>query len=110
MDRDDILAKSRAEYRGTDEYERTVQEQAGRLAMQVGLLSCCLTAVLEALLTGRVSLVSWAIYFSALSANFWVKYRRLRRRHELLVALLYSALCLFFTALFVMDLVWRRHG
>lgn len=54
--------------------------------------------------------MSWAIYFSALSANFWVKYRRLRRRHELLAALLYSALCLFFAALFVMDLVWRRHG
>lgn len=110
MDRNDILAKSRAEYKGSDEYERAVQEQAGRLAMQVGLLACCFTAVVEVLLTGHVSFASWTIYFSALSANFWVKYRRLRQQHELLVALLYSALCLFFSMLFIMDLFVRRNG
>lgn len=110
MDKEDILAKSRAENKGMDEYERAVQNQAGRLAMQVGLLACCLAAALEVLLTDHVSMSSWTIYFSALSANFWVKYRKLRQRHELAVALLYSALFLFFAVLFVIDLVRRSNG
>lgn len=38
MDKDDILAKSRAENQGSDEYEKQVLEKAGRLAAQAGLL------------------------------------------------------------------------
>lgn len=105
MDKDDILAKSRQENQGIDEYERVVQEKAGRISMQVGMLACCGAAVLQAALTGRVSKTSWMIYFSILATTFWVKHHYLHRRHELLVAILYTFLFLFFAALFYMELV-----
>lgn len=105
MNREDILARSRAENRGMDEYERSVLEKAGRLAMRAGLLACCITAVLEVWLTERVSAVSWTIYFCILSTSFWVKYRCLRRRHELAVAVLYTAIGVFFAVLFLLGVM-----
>lgn len=38
MNKNDILARSRAENRGSDEYEKQVLEKAGRPAAQAGLL------------------------------------------------------------------------
>jgi hypothetical protein len=38
MSKNNIPARSRAENRGSDEYEKQVLEKAGRLAAQAGLL------------------------------------------------------------------------
>lgn len=110
MDREEILARSREENRGTDEYERIVLEKAGRVSAQVGMLVCCAIAVLESALTGHISVTSWTIHFSILSATFWVKFRCLRRRHELGLAALYTFFALFFAGIFVLELTGLRNG
>lgn len=101
MDRDDILARSRAENRGTDAYERQVLERAGKLSAQVGMLVCCLIAAASAAATGRVNNACWVIYFSIHATLFWTKYRHLRRRHELGLAVTATAVGLLFTGLFI---------
>ena len=45
------------------------------------------------------------IYFSILGTLFTVKYVKLHKKHELLLAILFSALFVFFTVLFVHRLV-----
>lgn len=104
MNRDEILARSRAENQGNDEYERAVLEKAGRISAKAGMLACCAVALLEVAVTGRVSFASWLIYFSILASTFWVKYRCQRQKHELAVALIYTGLGIFFASLFVLDL------
>ena len=103
MDRDDILARSRAENRGTDAYERQVLEKAGKLSAQVGMLVCCLIAAASVAAAGRVNNACWVIYFSIHATIFWTKYRYLRRRHELGLAAVATAVGLLFTGLFVVK-------
>lgn len=108
MNKDDILARSRAENQGSDEYEKQVLEKAGRISAQVGLVVCCLVAASSVAVTGKVNAGCWVIYFSMYASLFWVKYRRLRRRHELMLAAVGTAVGLLFLGLFVAcDLLGR---
>ena len=105
MNREEILEKSRRENEGTDEMELVVLNLAGKLAAQIGIIICCVVAVLQAEFTDSTSYESWMIYFSILGTLFTVKYSMLRKKHELLLAILCSGLFVFFTVLFVHRLV-----
>jgi len=109
MNKDDILAKSRAENHGGDEYEKQVLEKAGKLSAQVGMVACCIIAAVSVLVTDRVNNACWVIYFSIHTALFWTKYRYLRRCHELTLALVSTAVGLLFLGLFIVEMVrWPR--
>lgn len=110
MNRDDILARSRAENQGNDEYERMVLEKAGRLSAQVGLVTCCAVAVASVAVTGRVNSACWIIYFAIHASLFLTKYRYLKRRHELIMAVISVLVGLLFTGLFIAELAGWRHG
>lgn len=105
MNKDDILAKSRAENQGSDEYEKMVLEKAGRLAAQVGLLACCVVATVSVAVTEKVNYACWIIYFSTYSTIFWVKYHHIRKKHELMLAVVSAAMFLLFSGLFINDLI-----
>ena len=110
MNKDDILAKSRAENQGTDEYERHVLEKAGKLASQAGLVVCALIAAASVLVTERPNNACWVIYFSIQATLFWTKYHCLRKRHELLMAVISTLVGLMFLGLFVLELVRWTNG
>ncbi len=105
MKKEEILEKSRSENKGPDEMELFTLAAAGKIAAQVGMLICCLVAVLQVIFTGRISFESWMIYFAIIGTIFTVKYVKLRRKHELLLAILFIALFIFFTVMFVIRLV-----
>lgn len=104
MDKDDILAKSRAENRGGGEYEKQVLGQAGKLAAQVGLVACCIVAAVSVAVTGRVNNACWVIYFSIHATLFWTKWRHLKVRHELLLAVVSTVVGLLFLGLFIKEM------
>lgn len=110
MDKDEILAKSRAENLGNDEYERVVLEKAGRAAAQIGMLACCAVALVSVATSGRTNVSCWVIYFAIQGTTFWVKYHYLRRRHELIMAVTSTIAGLFLLSLFVMEIMERIHG
>jgi len=107
MDREEILEKSRRENRGIDEAETRVLEKAGKLAAQVGMTLCCVISVLEVIFTEKISLSSWTIYFSILGTTFLIKYIRLRKKHELLLAIFYLCLCAAFLTLYLLRLTGK---
>lgn len=108
MDKDDILAKSRAENNGSDEYERQVLEKAGKLAAQVGMVVCCIIAMTSVLVTERVNSACWVIYFSIYATLFWTKYRHLKNRHELMLAVISTAVGLLFAGLFIREMIFWK--
>ena len=110
MNKDDILAMSRAENHGTDEYERHVLEKAGKLAAQAGLMVCCMIAVVSVIVTEHPNNACWVIYFSIHATLFWTKYHCLRKRHELVMAVISTLAVLMFLVLFVLEMVWWRNG
>ena len=110
MNKEEILQRSRSENKGNDEYERQVLEKAGRLAAQVGLLVCCIIAVTSVAVTERVNSACWVIYFSIHATLFWTKYRHLKRRHELMLAAVSTAVGLLFLSLFIVEMIRWPHG
>lgn len=105
MDKDDILSKSRAENQGSDEYEKQVLERAGKLAAQVGMVACCVIAAASVAVTEQPNNACWVIYFSIHATLFWTKYRYTKVRHELLLAVVSTAVGLLFLGLFIKDLI-----
>lgn len=59
MDKDEILARSRMENTGIDEYECMVLEKAGRFSMKAGLLACCVCAAAGLLFAVRLVVELW---------------------------------------------------
>ena len=104
MQKEEILQRSRNENKGPDERELFALAAAGKIAAQIGMLVCCAVAVLQVIFTDSVSFESWMFYFSILGTLFTVKYVKLRERHELLLAILFLALFVFFTVLFLLRL------
>ena len=105
MQKEEILEKSRRENKGSAEMELFTLAAAGKLAAQIGMLVCCLVAILQVIFTDAISFESWMIYFSILGTLFTVKYVKLHRKHELLLAILYVGLFVFFTVMFLVRLV-----
>lgn len=110
MNRDDILAKSRTENHGSDEYEKQVLEKAGKLAAQVGLVVCCIIAAISIAVTERPNNACWVIYFSIHASLFWTKYRYTKVRHELLLAVVSTAVGLLFLGLLILEMARWPHG
>ena len=104
MNKDDILAKSRAENRGSDEYEKFVLEKAGKLSSQAGLIMCCFIATYSVIRTDRMNNGCWAIYFSISATLYWTKYIHLRKRHELAMAVISTLAGLPFLWRFVLEM------
>lgn len=105
MNKEEILAKSRKENKNQDIYEYDVLKSAGSIATRIGLILCCLIAVLEVIFTEKISFGSWFIFFGMLSTLFLVKFIKLHRRHELLITVLYFALCIMFFILFIIQIM-----
>lgn len=102
MDREEILAKSRKENRDRDFVEEEAINKAHSIALSVGMMVCGLLSVLSAIFTDYgVNFSVWVVMWSIWSCVFLVKYRRLRKRHELVLGLLYAGLSVFFFVLYL---------
>lgn len=101
MDKDEILAKSRRENRDRDFVEEETIHRAHSIALSVGMMVCGLISVLNGIFGDSVAFSVWVVMWAIWSSIFLVKYRRLRRRHELLLGLLYAGLSVFFFVLYL---------
>ena len=97
MNKEEILAKSRAENKGQDEREKQVLIKAGQIAFTVGGVMCMLIALFNSILSmvdhggtrfdPKLNTLLWAIYLSMLGSLFLYKYIKLKKKHELFLAI-----------------------
>ena len=92
MNKDEILAKSRAEHKNRDVYEQEVLKQASRSAVVVQMALATLFFVTQIFTGGGVNWGLWALVFSASMTINWVKYIKLHRKYELAIAIAYTIL------------------
>ena len=108
MDREEILARSRAENRGQDEREKAAMARAGQVASAAGGIVSSLVLTLNAIF-GRMgdasTFVAWAVYLSITGSILLVKYQKLGKKHELVFGLAQIALALTFFAFYVRILI-----
>ena len=92
MHKEEVLAKSRAENKNKDIYEQEVLKQAGTCAVIVTALLAAIFFAVQIFVGGGTNWGLWALVFSASMTTFWVKFIKLRRIHELLLAIAYTVL------------------
>lgn len=97
MNREEILKASRKENKNKDLAEMEVIYQAGSHASRVAALVCCLISLLSSLLAHIMLYSPWIIYFSMISTQWLVRFIKMKRKSDLVVAILF--LCLTVLAL-----------
>ena len=98
MDREEILARSRAENKNRDVYEQEVLKQSQGTAILFATVLATLFVVVQIFAGGGLNTGMYAIVAAFSMGTFWVKWWKLRRRHELLMALTYTVIVLVFSA------------
>lgn len=101
MDKDEILAKSREENKNRDFVDMEAGHKGNEAAFTVGVLLCSLLSTLHAIFRDSVDFGVWTVMFGMMAAIMLTKFIRLKKRHELLLALGYAALSVFFFALYL---------
>jgi hypothetical protein len=104
MERNEILEKNRKDNKGNDEYENSVLNSSGRIAAGVGGLLCGIFLILDIVFKGEPNLAYWTIWSSIEASLFIIKYKKLRKKHELLLAVLYTLLAVMSTATYILIL------
>ena len=97
MDKDEILERSRKEHKDRDFVEMEALSSVSAIALSVGVILCSLLSTLHLIFKETVDCGAWTVMFGILSTIMLVKFAKLRRRHELVLGLLYlvSAICFF---------------
>lgn len=105
MNREEILEKSRVENKNKDIYEQEVLKQASTAAVVVMMALATVFFAVQIFVGGGTNWGIWAVVFSTNMTTFWVKYRKLRRRHELVMAILSTTIVAFFSAEHIYHLI-----
>ena len=92
MNKEEILEMSRAENKNKDIYEIEVLKQSGTSTVIVMMALAAIFFAAQIFVGGGTNWGLWALVFSAHMTTFWVKYIRLRRKHELVMAISYTIL------------------
>ena len=105
MDRDEVLARSRAENKNEDIYVQEVLKQASRCAVVVQMGLATLFFAVQVLAGEGVNWGLWAIVFSASMTINWVKYAKMHRTSELAIAVAYTVLVAVMSGYHICSLV-----
>ena len=105
MDKDEILAKSRAENRNKDVYEQEVLKQASKSAVIVQMILAAIFFVTQIFVGEGINWGLWALVFSTNMTIYWVKYIKLRRKHELMIAIAYTILVSVMSGYYIYNLI-----
>ena len=105
MNKEEVLAKSRAENKNKDIYEQEVLKQAGTCAVIVTALLAAIFFAVQSFVGGGTNWGLWALVFSASMTTFWVKFIKLRRIHELLLAIAYTVLVAVASGFHIYNLI-----
>ena len=108
MDREEILKKAQAENRGRDEADVRAQQKGAWLAYLIGIVGMIAVNMINAIVFGAVNHGPNIIVCLMACVAFLIKYRMLKKKHELVVALIYGALTLMFLVFWILQLfkVW----
>lgn len=90
MDKNIVLAKSRVENKNKDMYEQEVINQAGGISIIVTSILAEIFCLIQIFVDGSMNHGVMAIILSSLMTLSWVKYIKLRRKFELVMAIYYT--------------------
>ena len=105
MNRDEILAMSKQENRGQDVADLEVSKAGMQLGWLVIICLLAAVSVVDALVFSRVNNEAFFAVMTGCSAVFAFKYRKLRKKHELTLSLVYALAAAAFLAAWIHQLI-----
>lgn len=105
MNKEEILARSRAENKNKDLYGIDISKLAGSITTVVMMVIAGIFFVVQIITGGGLNFGMWALVFSADMIDHWVKYIKLRLRGELLAALLYTLIVAAMSVYHIYNLI-----
>ncbi len=105
MNREEILRNSRKENKNQDIYEKEVLKEGGNYGAIVAVILATIFFVIQALAGKGMNYGLYAVVFSVPMTVFIAKYLKLKRKHELVVAMLYIIGVIMFSAAHIYHLV-----
>lgn len=92
MNKEEILEISRRENKNKDIYEHEILKQASSSSIIVMMILAAVFFIVQIFVGGGMNWGIWALVFSVNMTSFWVKYIKLRHKHELVMAIAYTIL------------------
>lgn len=104
MDKEEILAKAQSEGKERDLPDREAQKNGAWIAYIVGVILLIIVDTVNGFVLHYVNRGADFALFSMAFVVFLIKYLRLRRRHELVVAIIWGILSLSMLTVWILQL------
>ena len=109
MTKEEILEQSRKENKNKDTYDLEVHKTAAKVAYLASFGLCALVSAINWIFSRKASAQVWIVFFGMLSVAFFVKFFKMKKLHELFVALGYLAIFALIVA-YIFELSGRFLG
>ena len=104
MNKEEILAKSKLENRGQDIANLELARESMQTGWVVIICLLALVSVVDALVLGRMNSEGFFALMAGSFAVFFSKYMKLRRKHELVLSVVYAAAAVAFLVAWILRL------
>ena len=105
MDKEEVLARSRAENGNQDVYAQEVLKKASRCALSVQVILASVFFITQILAGGGINYGLWAMVISSSATISWIKYKYLHSKLELASAIINTIALLLLTVIQIYDLI-----
>ena len=105
MNKEEILAKSRAENKNKDMYEQEILKQANTYAVGVLVVLATLFFIVQIFAGGGINFGLYAMVFSGNMTIAWIKYIKLKQKKELPHAVLCTLFVLVLSGCHIYNLI-----
>lgn len=108
MNKEEVLKRAQQENKGIDAADVEAQQKGAWLSYLVGIIGIIAVNVINGIVLGAVNHGAGAVICLMAFVAFLKKYRLLKKKHELAVAVCYGALTAMFLSFWVLQLcrVW----
>lgn len=90
LDREEILAKSRKDYKKNDEYLLDALTKAGKISSQVGLFVTAIIVAGDQFFFNIYNFGAQAIYFAIMGTMNIVRYKYIKEKNNLVLGIIFS--------------------
>ena len=104
MNKEEILKKAQAENNGRDVADIDAQQKGAWVAYIIGVILLIVVDTVNGFVLHNVNRGADSVLFSMAFAVFMTKYLRLRKRHELIVAIIWGVLAVCMLVIWVLQL------
>ena len=105
MNKEEILAKSRAENKNKDVYEQEVLKQASKNVVLVQMVLVSIFFVTQIFVGKGINWGLWALVFSSNMTINWMKYIKLRLKREFVMSIIYTILVTVMSGYHIYSLI-----